>query len=191
MYAKSINRNFMRIRYSDRYSDNGNAERKQPTGRDTEILWRHIVMAILIGILLAISGCDKYAQDGTTVGQAMGQKVDKAIDKTNATVEKAQAKIADAGQVAGHAVKAAGDSVHEKAGQVATIVEDSAITASIKADLLKDPGLSALAVEVNTVKGEVTLRGEVQSEALRDRAARIALAVAGVTKVNNSITIKG
>jgi len=171
----------MRYLYSDGYAH----------GEDNTVgegyLWYQLAIAVVIGALVILSGCDKYTSSGETVGQ----KVDKAIDKTNATVEKAETKISEAGKAAQKAVKAAGDTVQQKAEQVGTVVDDSAITASIKADLIKDPGMSALYIDVNTVNGEVTLKGEVQNETARERAGRIASAVSGVVKVNNSIAIKG
>ena len=58
-------------------------------------------------------------------------------------------------------------------------------------NLIKNPGLSALILDFNTVKGEVTLKGEVNNDAARQRAGSIASATSGVAKVNNLITIKG
>ena len=94
-------------------------------------LWNHVTIATLVGLMISLGGCDKYTQSGETVGQ----RVDRAIDKTNATVVKAESKITDAGRSAQDAVKAAGQTVQQKAGQVGTVLDDSAITASIKADM--------------------------------------------------------
>jgi len=85
----------------------------------------------------------------------------------------------------------AGGAVFTKVDQIGTVVDDSAITASIKADLLKDPGLSALGIEVNTVKGEVTLKGEVSTEIRKQRAEGIASHIVGVTKVLNLLKVSG
>jgi len=150
-------------------------------------LKQHLMMAIIMGTLLVLASCDKQTSSGETVGQV----VDKAIDKTNATVEQAGNKIGETAKSTENAIRSSAETVQQKAAQVGAIVDDSAITASIKADLLKDPGLSALRIDVNTFKGEVTLKGEADSTVARDRAERIALAVAGVVKVNNSIGIKG
>jgi hyperosmotically inducible protein len=157
-------------------------------------LKKHLVVAAIFGVVIALtslSGCENRTSSGETVGQAVGQTVDKAIDKTNATVDKAGNKINDVARTTEEVLKVTAGGVQEKAQQVGTIVDDSAITASIKADLVKDPGLSALRIDVNTVKGEVTLKGETDGEAARERAGRIALAIAGVAKVNNLISIKG
>ena len=150
-------------------------------------LKQHLMMAIIMGTLLVLASCDKQTSSGETVGQV----VDKTIDKANATVEQAGNKIGETAKSTEDVIRSSAEAVQQKAAQVGAIVDDSAITASIKADLLKDPGLSALRIDVNTFKGEVTLKGEADSTVARDRAERIALAVAGVVKVNNSIGIKG
>lgn len=150
-------------------------------------LKKALAMAALLGVVLAVSACDKQ----TSSGETAGQKLDKAIDKTNATAGQAENKIGEAAKSAQRAVKDTAETVKEKATQVGGILDDSAITAAIKADIVKDPGLSALKIEVNTVKGEVTLKGEVDSDSARARAGRIASAVSGVLKVNNSISVKG
>ena len=156
----------------------------------------------IVVLLLATSGCDKYTDSGQTVGQ----KLDKAIDQSNAKiasagekvekkVEQASAAVAGVGESiagkTGSALDKAGSAVFTKVDQVGVIVDDSAITASIKADLLKDPGLSALGIEVNTVKGEVTLKGTVSTEIRKQRAEGIASHIVGVTKVNNLLSVSG
>lgn len=158
--------------------------------------------AAIVVVMLMASACNKYTDSGQTVGQ----KLDNAIDKTNANivaagdkvgkkVDQAGAVVASAGEsisiTTGAAIDKAGHAVFTKVDQVGTIVDDSAITASIKADLLKDPGLSALAIDVNTVKGEVTLKGEVSTEIRKQRAEGITRHIVGVTKVNNLLTVRG
>ena len=161
---------------------------------------RFAIAVMTFGVMVSISGCDKYTDSGKTVGQ----KLDGAIDKTNAKVlaagEKIEKKVDQAGaavasagasisNTTGNAVDKAGDAVFSKVDQVGIIAGDSAITASIKADLLKDPGLSALGIEVNTVKGEVTLKGAVSTDARKQRAEGIASHIVGVTKVINLLTV--
>ena len=163
----------------------------------------HSLMATAIaGVLLFAAGCNKYTDSGQTVGQ----QLDNAIDQTNAKIARAGDKVEKKVDQAGAAVASVGESISsstgaaiDKAGmtvfakvdQVGAIVDDSAITASIKADFLKDPGLSALAVEVNTVKGEVTLKGEVSTEIRKQRAGGIASHIVGVTKVMNLLRVSG
>ena len=163
---------------------------------------RHAIIATCIGVMLAISGCNKYTDSGQTVGQ----KLDSAIDKTNAKIAAANDKVGEKVSQAGAVVASAGESISNTTGtaigkagtaiatkvdQVGNIVDDSAITASIKADLLKDPGLSALGIEVNTVKGEVTLKGAVSTDVRKQRAEGIASHIVGVTKVNNLLRVSG
>jgi hyperosmotically inducible periplasmic protein len=154
--------------------------------RETD-LRQNLAMAVVIGLFLLVTGCDKQ----TSTGETVGQKVDKVIDKTNETAQKAGDKIGTAAKSAEEAVKSAAETAQQKAGQVGAMLDDAAITASIKTELLKDPGTSALRIDVNTLKGEVTLKGEADNDSARARAGRIAATVEGVVKVNNSINIKG
>lgn len=150
-------------------------------------LQHNLAMAVVIGVVLLVTGCDKQTSSGETVGQ----KVDKVIDNTNETAQKAGDKIGAAAKSVEETVKSTAETAKQKAGQVGAIIDDTTITASIKTELFKDPGMSALRIDVNTVKGEVTLKGEADNEAERARAGRIAAAAAGVVKVNNSINVKG
>lgn len=70
------------------------------------------------------------------------------------------------------------------------VVDDAAITAQVKADLLADKEISGLAVSVETFKGEVVLTGAVDSWAQSNKAAQIARRVHGVSTVKNLLKIK-
>ena len=73
------------------------------------------------------------------------------------------------------------------AGQV---IDDSTITAQVKAKLLNDNVTKGLAVSVKTFEGEVTLTGAVDTDQQRSKAVEIASAVPGVKKVNDLISLK-
>ncbi len=169
---------------------------------NTTFTLRPTLIAAMIGVTLIAAGCDKYTESGQTVGQKLDRAIDKTNEKVAAAGEKVEKKVDAAGAAVasvgesissktGAALDKAGNAVFTKADQVGTIVDDSAITASIKADFLKDPGLSALTIDVNTVKGEVTLKGEVSTEVRKQRAEGIASHIVGVTKVNNQLIVKG
>src|SRR4051812_4285281 len=66
-------------------------------------------------------------------------------------------------------------------------VDDSTITAKVKAALVKDPVVKALDVKVETFKGSVQLSGFVNSEAEKTQAGSVAAAVSGVTGVRNDL----
>jgi osmotically-inducible protein OsmY len=155
-----------------------------------------MLIVVLFGAILMMYACSNNDGNGETVGQKVGKKVDAAIDATNTTVNDASSKIADSATKADAALKDTGEKIGQRAGdaadragKVAAVVDDALITTSIKADLLKDPGLSAFRVDVNTVQGEVTLKGDVDTEAAKQRAGRLALAIAGVTRVNNLLAV--
>lgn len=81
----------------------------------------------------------------------------------------------------------AGNRTHESTGEY---VDDSTITAKVKAAFVKDPVVSAFAVSVETFKGVVQLSGFVNTQEAKDRAKEIARGVRGVTSVANSLIVK-
>ena len=69
-------------------------------------------------------------------------------------------------------------------------VDDSSITAKVKADILGDPALKVFDIGVETFKGVVQLSGFVNSAEIRNRAAVVAGRVNGVKSVKNSLIVK-
>jgi len=72
----------------------------------------------------------------------------------------------------------------------ATFVKDSVITAKIKAEMIKDPLVSATAIKVDTdANGVVQLSGTAKSKAEAAKAVQIAQSTKGVASVDNKITV--
>lgn len=69
-------------------------------------------------------------------------------------------------------------------------IDDSAITAKVKGELVHDPITKAREISVETFKGEVQLSGFVSTDQEKDRAGEIARAVDGVVSVRNNIIVK-
>lgn len=92
------------------------------------------------------------------------------------TAEKAGEKIDKAAESAGKKI--------EKTGEY---MDDAAITARIKADILRDPLLKVSQIEVTTTNGVVTLSGTVDSQQSIDRAMEIARSLQDVKSVNNAL----
>jgi len=69
-------------------------------------------------------------------------------------------------------------------------IDDSAITATVKADLVADPVTKARQIGVETFKGVVQLSGFVDNSEEKERAREIARKVKGVRGVRNNIIVK-
>jgi hyperosmotically inducible protein len=78
-------------------------------------------------------------------------------------------------------------SPNRTAGQA---LDDSAVTAKIKAELIKDSTTKAYQIEVNSRKGVVQLNGFVDTTAARMRAGEIAKNISGVMEVQNNLEVK-
>jgi sugar-specific transcriptional regulator TrmB len=142
---------------------------------------------------LALSACDRTT---TSDNRTVGQKLDSAVEKTGERVAAATDKVVDkTREIARDAKDTTVTTTHEvrqevKTGDTGRAMSDTAITASIKTDLIKDPDLSALKIDVDTKDGVVTLNGLADNEAAKQRAEKMASAVKGVKEVRNFLTIK-
>lgn len=125
---------------------------------------------------IALTACDN--RDDTTVGE----QVDSTIAQADRSAEKAGDRIAEAG-------RDARDATADAARSAGNAVSDAAITASVNAELAKDPALSSLKIDVDTSSGRVALKGTAPDESARERAAQLAQGVDGVTAVDNQLTV--
>jgi osmotically-inducible protein OsmY len=69
-------------------------------------------------------------------------------------------------------------------------VDDSVITAKVKAAIFNDSNLKVNEINVETFKGTVQLSGFVRSQADIDKAVQVARGVAGVKSVKNDMRLK-
>ena len=76
------------------------------------------------------------------------------------------------------------------ADNTGTTMDDSTITASIKASLLKDQHLKAFDIHVSTDHGKVRLTGMVDSNVEKADAERIAKETEGVRDIQNDLKTK-
>ena len=67
---------------------------------------------------------------------------------------------------------------------------DQQITTAVKARMFSDPQVKTANLEVTAKNGEVTLSGELPSDAARFQAYKLANETPGVTKVNDKMTVQ-
>ena len=69
-------------------------------------------------------------------------------------------------------------------------IDDSSITAKIKAAFIKDDEVKARDISVQTFKGIVQLNGFVNTPEEKAHAEQLAAAIPGVASVQNNLTVK-
>lgn len=142
---------------------------------------RSLTVIPLLAALMAAAAlvaCNR-AEEPRTAGQAL----DQAVTQVEKKAKEIGADMRAGGEKAADAVAGAGT-------QTADAVRDAAITLEIKTMLAKDPGLSALRIDVDTTAGRVALRGTAPTDAARERASQLANAVSGVISVKNELSVK-
>lgn len=80
-----------------------------------------------------------------------------------------------------------GNPAKESTGE---FIDDTAITAKVKAAFVNSKEVKAGNIQVETFKGNVQLSGFADSHAEIEQAARIAAKVAGVKSVRNDMRLK-
>ena len=136
---------------------------------------------------LALAACDRQSMDkADRAGAEAGRKADDALAVAKQKLEQAGEKTREA---VNDVAKPNGSGA-DTGQQTREALSDTAITASIKADFLKDPDLSVLKIEVDTKDGVVTLNGLAGNDAARTRAGHIAEGVKGVREVRNFLVTK-
>ena len=69
-------------------------------------------------------------------------------------------------------------------------IDDTVITAKVKASLFNEPTLAATEINVETYKGDVQLSGFVTDPTDAAKAVEIARGVRGVVSVKNDVRVK-
>jgi hypothetical protein len=105
------------------------------------------------------------------------------MDSLGLTPDNIRDELAKTGKVIRRKSEAAGHAI-------ADATADARITAAIKAKLVADPNLSALAISVSTTDGCVTLAGTATSLDNVSRAMTLAYNTDGVTQVISTLIVK-
>jgi osmotically-inducible protein OsmY len=141
----------------------------------------------------------KLAEAGEKTKETLREnapKVEQKLDAAGARIAAATDRVVDkTREVARDATNTTVDTTREvksdvNSGDTRRAMSDTAITASVKTDFIKDPDLSVLKIDVDTKDGVVTLNGLAGNEAAKQRAEKMASSVKGVKEVRNFLTVK-
>lgn len=97
----------------------------------------------------------------------------------NATMDKAQSGVESAGQ-----------KVDSSMNKVGNFMDDSTITAKVKAALVDHDSIKSTDISVKTDQKVVTLSGFVESRAQAEEAVKVAKGVEGVTSVSDKLHVR-
>lgn len=144
--------------------------------------YRFKLVAMSVLLAAGLAACDKPGP-AETAGKKIDQTAETAGKKIEQTAE-------SAGKTINQATDKVGDKLGEQGAKAGVAIDDTEITAKVKAAIFAEPGLKTLQISVDTVKGVVTLTGSVDSPQSSSRAKELAGAVAGVTQVDNRLVAK-
>lgn len=146
-------------------------------------------------LMLVLGACDPDDNGRRSDDDKIDDHIEKHAEKAEDKLDKAGEDIKDAAKDAGQAVEGAakdvGAVVENGVATAGDAIDDAALVTAVKAALVKDKDLSALAIGVSAESGVVTLTGKVASLGLKMHATDIVNDVKGVSRVQNRIEING
>ena len=86
--------------------------------------------------------------------------------------------------------ESAGQKVDSSMNKVGNFMDDSAITAKVKAALVDHDNIKSTDISVKTDQKVVTLSGFVESQAQAEEAVKVAKGVEGVTSVSDKLHVR-
>ena len=131
-----------------------------------------------LSLFLGLAAC----QEEKGPAEKTGQKIDMAL-------ENVEHKYAAATINAENKIDAIKESIVEKTETAGVMVDDSVISANVKAAIIRDSFMQASHIEVTTSQGEVTLKGTVDSEPIIGRAMEIASSQKNVKSVKTELIV--
>lgn len=121
-------------------------------------------------IVSGLAACDKPGP-----AESAGKKIDQVTENVSTAVSNSADKA---------------DKTITEQGKAATVVmNDTEITAKVKAILLNEPGLQSLKIAVVTTKGQVVLSGSADTKENASKAIKLAESVDGVKSVKSNLVI--
>ncbi|MCC8986246.1 MAG: BON domain-containing protein [Candidatus Contendobacter sp.] len=126
-----------------------------------------LVVAACLSASLGLAGCQKEGG-----AEEAGRKIDQTAKQM------------------GNQLEVTKESMDKKADRAGDYLEDAAITARIKTEILAESVLKVFQIDVTTTNGVVTLSGTVDSQLSLDRASEVARNNQGVASVKNNLVVK-
>jgi osmotically-inducible protein OsmY len=121
-------------------------------------------------IVSGLVACDKPGP-----AENAGKKIDQVTENVTTAVSNSADK--------------ADKAITEKGKATGQVLDDTQITAKIKATLLNEPGLQSTKISVDTVNGIVTLSGSATNQASIDKVLKLSASTEGVKSVVNKLVI--
>lgn len=157
---------------------------------------------LLLAVAVAlVTGCDHDGRESVETGRDAegratihvdGEEVQRELDQAGEQVQRGAEQVQAGAERVGEALERGAERVEQEVGPVIEdALDDATISAKVKANLIADPEVSALNIDVDTVDGRVTLNGKVSSENQRAEAEKLARITPGVRQVLNLIQVEG
>jgi hypothetical protein len=140
------------------------------------MIFKPAAVGAVLALMLATSGCNQTAPSPNTPSPPSAATPTAPPAEFQATTPSSSARTPGPAEATGR--------------EVGEALDDTTITAKVKAALFQAPDVKGLDVKVETVKAVVQLSGFVTSQLQIDKAVEVAKGVRGVRDVQNKMSVK-
>jgi hypothetical protein len=140
------------------------------------MIFKPAAVGAVLALMLATSGCNQTAPSPNTPSPPSAATPTAPPAESQATTPSSSARTPGPAEATGR--------------EVGEALDDTTITAKVKAALFQAPDVKGLDVKVETVKAVVQLSGFVTSQLQIDKAVEVAKGVRGVRDVQNKMSVK-
>jgi hyperosmotically inducible protein len=141
-------------------------------------------LALTCFLALGLTGCEQQGSAEKTTG-TVDRTTENTAPRTSGSADRPAQKMQGAEQ-SPSGTQPSAPATTQSAGDY---IDDSMITAKVKAAILDDPTLSASRIEVTTSKGVVKLTGAVDSEQSISRVRELVGSHQGVKSVQTDLSV--
>lgn len=147
------------------------------------VIDKAVAAAAALAAVLALGACGEREAGSDPRAESANQVTGQATEMSKQERQDASTAVMGAAGETKDAAKDATAAVGEK-------VDDAQIVTRLKSEFAADKDISAMAIDVDSKEGMVTLSGTVTNSEAKVRADRIARGMKDVKSVNNQLEVK-
>lgn len=151
---------------------------------------KQLIVLALAAAFATTAGAQQKEKTGNAAFDTLDKNTDQYLSREEAAAEKELAKRFNRFDANKDGKLSVDEYIKAMQDNDKRVLNDSAITTKVKAALLGEKGVPSFEISVVTYEATVQLSGFVDSEEIKDKAAKVAAGISGVKQVHNSLIVR-
>jgi osmotically-inducible protein OsmY len=151
---------------------------------------KQLIVLALAAALATAAWAQQKEKTGNAAFDALDKNTDQYLSREEVAAEKELAKRFNRFDANKDGKLSVDEYIKAMQDNDKRVLNDSAITTKVKSALLTEKGVPSFEISVVTYEATVQLSGFVDSDEIREKAAKVAAGVSGVKQVQNSLLVR-